>query len=249
MTKKRIHMVYSILLSVALAVAGVCLMVACVGIYNAGDRPFTPEAVAAAFSGIALPVYICLALVAGGFLLDAFFRPEQKKAAPEKQYAAILAKLHAKAQVQTAPVIAEQKSRKLHKIITLALLAVGSVVFLSYGANPGNFTMEDVTGSMVKAMYWLLPCMVVPFGYAVFAAYYCRKSLQREIALVKQAIAEGAPACQKPAAAKPCCMAGYVRWAILGIALALLVYGFFAGGTKDVLTKAVNICTECVGLG
>lgn len=248
MTKKRIHLIYSIALSVALAVAGVCLMVACVSIYNAGDRPFTPEAVAAAFSGIALPVYICLALVAGGFLLDGFWGLEKKKTAPEKQYGAILNKLHAKAQVQTAPVVAQQKKRKLHKVITLVLLAVGSVVFLNYGADPANFTMEDVTGSMVKAMYWLLPCMAVPFGYAVFTAYYCRKSLQREIVLVKQAIAEGAPSPKDAKPAKPCHI-GYVRWAILGIAVALLVYGFFAGGTKDVLTKAVNICTECVGLG
>lgn len=248
MTKKRIHLIYSILLSVALAVTGVCLMVACVGIYNAGDRPFTPEAVVAAFSGIALPVYICLALVAGGFLLDGFWGMDKKKTVPEKQYAAILAKLHAKAQVQTPSVAVEQSNRKLHKFITIVLLAVGSVIFLSYGANPHNFSMEDVTGSMVKAMYWLLPCMAVPFGYAVFTAYYCRKSMQREITLVKQAIAEGAPAPAEAAPAKTCCF-GYVRWAILGIAVALLVYGFFAGGTKDVLTKAVNICTECVGLG
>lgn len=248
MTKKRIHLIYSILLSVALVVAGVCLMVACVGIYNAGDRPFSPEAVAAAFSGIALPVYICLALVAGGFLLDGFWGIEKKRTAPQKQYAAILNKLHAKALVQTAPVVAEQKKRKLHKIITLALLAIGSAVFLAFGIRAANFTMEDISGSMATAMYWLLPCIAVPFGYAVFTAYYCRKSMQREIALVKQAIAEGAPAPGEATPAKPCCL-GYVRWAILGLAIALFVYGFFAGGTKDVLTKAVNLCTECIGLG
>ena len=72
--------------------------------------------------------------------------------------------------------------------------------------------------------------------------------MQREIALVKQAIAEGSPAPGEATLAKTCCL-GYVRWAILGLAIALFVYGFFAGGTKDVLTKAVNICRECVGLG
>ncbi|MBQ8580085.1 MAG: thioredoxin [Oscillospiraceae bacterium] len=29
----------------------------------------------------------------------------------------------------------------------------------------------------------------------------------------------------------------------------MIAYGAAAGGTADVLTKAVNICTECVGLG
>ncbi len=69
-TKNTIHIIYSIVLSIMLAVAGICLMVACVGIYNSGDRPFTPESVATVFSGIAIPVYICLALLFGGFLLD-----------------------------------------------------------------------------------------------------------------------------------------------------------------------------------
>lgn len=248
MTKKRIHILYTIVLSAALVVAGICLMCACLGIYHSGDRPFTPEAVAAAFSTIAWPVYICLALVAGGFVLDGFWGLDKKKTVPEKQYAAILSKLHAKADVRTAPVVAEQKKRRLHKVITLVLLAAGSLVFLVFGFDPKTFTLDNATGAMVQAIYWLLPCMAVPFGYAVFTACYSRKSMQREIDLVKQAIAEGAPAPMAVAPKKTCSL-GFVRWALLGVAVVLLVYGFFAGGTQDVLTKAVNICTECVGLG
>ncbi|MBO5767765.1 MAG: thioredoxin [Clostridia bacterium] len=40
-----------------------------------------------------------------------------------------------------------------------------------------------------------------------------------------------------------------MRISLLIIALFLLVYGYIIGGTADVLTKAVNICTECIGLG
>ncbi|MBE6563056.1 MAG: thioredoxin [Ruminococcaceae bacterium] len=40
-----------------------------------------------------------------------------------------------------------------------------------------------------------------------------------------------------------------VKLAILILAAAALIYGAIAGGTADVLTKAVNICTECIGLG
>lgn len=36
---------------------------------------------------------------------------------------------------------------------------------------------------------------------------------------------------------------------ILGIAIITLVLGAIFGGYADVLTKAVNICTECIGLG
>ncbi|MBQ8769226.1 MAG: thioredoxin [Oscillospiraceae bacterium] len=41
----------------------------------------------------------------------------------------------------------------------------------------------------------------------------------------------------------------YIRLAVLGLALGVIVGGFVAGGTADVLAKAVAICTECVGLG
>ncbi|MBQ8324841.1 MAG: thioredoxin [Clostridia bacterium] len=33
------------------------------------------------------------------------------------------------------------------------------------------------------------------------------------------------------------------------IAVALIVLGRTSGGAADVLTKAINICTECIGLG
>ena len=42
---------------------------------------------------------------------------------------------------------------------------------------------------------------------------------------------------------------GAARAILLAVALALLLHGYFTGGTADVLTKAANICTECIGLG
>ena len=40
-----------------------------------------------------------------------------------------------------------------------------------------------------------------------------------------------------------------IRIAFLLIGIGILIYGFASGGTRDVMTKAVNICTECIGLG
>lgn len=42
------------------------------------------------------------------------------------------------------------------------------------------------------------------------------------------------------------------QWAAylgLAIAVALIVWGCFNGSARDVFVRAVNICTECVGLG
>lgn len=258
MTKKRIHLIYSIVLSAVIVLAGICLMTACVGIYNSGDQPFSREAVAAAFSGIAVPIYLCLALVIGGLVLDGFFPADKKKQPVQKQYDVILTRLHSKLSLDSCDdalrfaIVAQKKRRSICRAIGLVLLVLGSVIFLSYGLNSSNFHQSQINGSMIKAMWVFIPCLAVPFAWAVFCAYYTRASMRKEIELVRQAIATG-DQCATPKTA-PCVkdhskLLLAVRCAILCVGIGILVYGFFAGGTSDVLTKAINICTECVGLG
>ena len=262
MTKKRIHKIYGIFLSVALILAGVCLMVACVRIYQGTYRTdgglFSPEAVAAAFAPIAIPVYIALALLVGSLILHIFLPEEAKKTPPEKQYEIILERFAQKLNKNACnpglcrEITRQQALRKNLQIVCISLLAVCSVIFLVYALNIRNFPFEDATGSVVRSMWLFLPCLAVPFGFAVFAAYAKKASLIKEIDLVKEALAQGAQA-SAPASPAPAknreTQVKITKFAILGIALALFVFGFCFGGTADVLKKAINLCTECVGLG
>lgn len=258
MTKKRIRLIYRILLSASLVISGVLLMVACVGIYRSGSSPFSRESVAAAFGTIAIPVYISLALLIGGFILELILPENPTKLLPEKQHDAILHRLAKKLDVAScAPailsgILAQQKKRRNLQISSLGILAVCSVVFLIYGANIRNFPLHDATGSVQKSMWLFIPCLAIPFGFAVYAAYAKKASICKEIDLVKEAIAQGftTPKAKEEAAPssteKPL---QFAKYAILFVAVGILIYGFLLGGTKDVLTKAINICTECVGLG
>ena len=40
-----------------------------------------------------------------------------------------------------------------------------------------------------------------------------------------------------------------VRWCILFVGIALVLWGAVNGSLYDVLVKSINICTECIGLG
>ncbi len=40
-----------------------------------------------------------------------------------------------------------------------------------------------------------------------------------------------------------------LRVVILVLALTLIVIGLASGGFKDVMTKAIRICFECIGIG
>lgn len=56
------------------------------------------------------------------------------------------------------------------------------------------------------------------------------------------------PAPQPVSYAKPRSMGG-IRLAIAALALIFIILGVMNGGARDVLVKAINICTECIGLG
>lgn len=247
---KRWRLVYHVLVSAAIVVAGICLIAACVGIYQSGDRPFSREAVAAAFSHIAVPVYICLGLVLVGFLLHLLMPEEEQKPAPDLTIPT-LRRLQAKADLSqaepaaAAAVQAERRKRRLHRTVTLVLLATGSAVFLWYALRGGSFHQSEINASMIRAMLVLLPCMAVPFGYGVFTAYSDKRSMKKEIDLLK-------PIPKTEEAAVPKGRFDWVfiaRCAVLVLGIVLLVWGWLENGAADVLTKAINICTECIGLG
>ena len=254
-TAKHIRLIYSVVLGIAAVAAGICLMAACLDIYRSGgDQIYTPQKVAQAFAPIAPVVYFTLTLVIGGFLLDLALPANSKKVKADKNPAVTLDRLLSKRDVENCDpatrqaMVKLQKGRMLRLWIGAALLVVCSVVFLSYGANPANFHQSQINASMVNAMWVLLPCLAVPFAFAVYTAYYTKASLQKEIELVKT-IPAGEKKEPVPAKKTPANGLLIARFVLVCAGIALLIYGFLAGGTADVLTKAVNICTECVGLG
>lgn len=254
-TAKRIRLIYGILLSAISVVAGICLMAACISIYRSGgEQIYTAQKVADSFSQIALPVYLWLAMILAGFILDFALPADSKKRKAEKDYAATLQRLLEKRDLENAEpalreqILTKQKRRKQEAALCIVLLAVCSVGFLFYGANPANFHQSEINASMAKAVLILFCCLAVPFGFALGTAYRTKSSLQKEIELVKQ-IPAGEKKPEEAEKKQPVHALAAARWVLLCLALVLLVYGYFAGGTADVLTKAVNICTECVGLG
>ena len=249
----KMRRIFAVLLSISLVLAGICLIAACYTIYRSGDSPYSREAVADAFSFIAVPVFFCLALMILGILAKPFLPSVQKKLPPEKNLPLILARLQKKADLSVCEeslreqILACRSCRKRNQYIAAGTLALSTLIFLSYALDSAHFTLEDVNGSVISAVLKLLPCMLLPAGIGILAALENKKCMAREITLLRQAptAPSPAPACEKA----PCSNLPYVRWVILVVAVVFLLYGATTGGTADVLVKAINICTECVGLG
>lgn len=254
MNRNKIHQIYRILSSAVLIIAGICLICACIGIYRSGDHPFSRESVAAAFKPIAAVVYCAVIFVAGGFILDIVIPVQSPKLKLPKNHLLILQRLQSKADLTRADeetlkrLKQLQSTRRVHKIISSILLVVCSIIFLCYALNGSNFHPSEINSSMISAMKLLIPCLIPPFAYSIFSAFYTNSSIQKEIALLKQL-----PVLQnvikENSTPEGNRLENVLRLTFLTAAVALLIYGFVTGGTADVLTKAINICTECVGLG
>lgn len=264
MTKERVHSHWGIAVTTAAITAGLCLIDACVSIYLSGPSPFSRESVAAAFSAIDIPVYICLVLVLGGFVLDIFFPLEKTKLTASKQYETILANLSHKLDMnQCEPGLAkkikkQRNSRKIFRIVQTLLVVLCCAVFFLLGAAAVIIYMavyktfpEDANMFVVTAMPLFFGCLSVPFVFSIITTYHKTFSMRKEIELIKQAIATGAvSSVSKPILqAKKETVTIIFRYGILAIAVIVLIAGFIFGGTADVLAKAAAICTECVGLG
>ena len=40
-----------------------------------------------------------------------------------------------------------------------------------------------------------------------------------------------------------------LKWALLGLAIGLMVWGWLGGGAVAAMRKAIYVCRECMGLG
>ena len=255
-TKKRVRLLYGIMLSVMLTVTGVLLMIGCVNIYNIGGRPFTADNIAAEFSKIAVVVWITVAMVAIGVILALALPDEKAKLRAIVDKKTILARLSRRIDPAALPcdvaekINKEKKLRKVFLISAIVLIVAAAIPAAIFAFNFNNFT-ADHDASVLRACVLILPLTF--FGIGIATAYVLLESasIDRQLTLVKSAMAAAGDKtadteCKKEAS--PWLTIG-IRIAVAVVAIVFIVLGIFNGGIADVLAKAINICTECIGLG
>ena len=240
-----IHRVYGIVLSLSLLLAGICLMAGCLSIYNGGEPLYSREQVAETFSAIAVPVCIfpVLALL-GIFLPGNLVVKGIKRNIPAGM---ILGKELSYCDESTLSAVkAEQRGRRIRNVYLLVLSVLCGLAFVAYALTTAHRDGVSINEYVIGCMRMMVPCLLVPFGFGIYASLWSVKSLARQWELVKKC-----PNLKPEEAAYR--KKEYRRKAILvslaAVSVALIVIGRATGGAADVLTKAINICTECIGLG
>ena len=255
--KKTVRWIYASLLSAMLVVTGVLLMAGCMNVYSIGSRPFTPENISAEFAKIAPIVWITLGLLVIGAFLAIAVPEEKKKLRATVNKKGILDRLMSS--LSPSDITGEladklEKERRFCRILRVAailLILALSAPALVFSLNFNNFG-ADYNASVIAACTLILPLSFLGMGVAIAYVFLSAASIDRRIALVKSEMASrrGKACAAAPAQRemRPAILTG-IRVAVATVALLFIILGICNGGVSDVLAKAINICTECIGLG
>lgn len=245
-------------LTAGLTVAtGICLMAGCLAIYRSGERPFSPESVAAQFDQIAWLIWLTVGCIAAGFLLERLLPAEKSRVKAIREEADTLAALQVKAGTVTDEALAQQLAAELARfrkadIACIAAMCAVSVRPFLFFLEPLRFTIEELNRDMLQFAIRFVISGSIILVLAAVRIYRTKASLNRQIGIYKTALAEKkcdgiSPAA--PAKKDTKKAVRYARIAVAAMALVLIVLGVMNEGILDVLGKAIAICTECIGLG
>ena len=257
---RKVHLIYGIVLSVIIIVTGICFIVSCIDIYKSGMRPFTYESISTHFMAIIVPVVLCIVGIVGGMVVSCF-PLEKPKIKGFIDTGITLKKMSAKIDISKCDneaqgkITRERKIRRYSNYLCIDAIVVSLVISLIYVLNKSNFPAIDINAEMVNAMLFVIPCAIVSIASIYANVMICTASTVRELEVVKQALrsgqqsaVSGQQATKEPNSQNEKILFG-ARLTLAVIAVAFIVIGIFNGGMADVLQKAINICTECIGLG
>lgn len=259
-TIKLVYLIYGILLSVLLVVSGILLMISCYNIYQLGERPFTPESISDAFGKIQAVIYLSLGAVAIGAILKVFLPLDEPKIKAKLSPAVTLKRLEDKYDLslcEADDIVTYNKAKKqrlIFKIAAASLSTVSLLPALIVAILPSSYTME-YNQSVVSLCYLIIPSFIVCALISSIYVYLDLALTKKQISALKALISDSKLQKSEKSECSACKQRKehyhikYGRIIVAVIAVAFIILGIFNGGMDDVLSKAINICTECIGLG
>lgn len=140
---------------------------------------------------------------------------------------------------------AQRRYRRLAGAILGLVELLCAAMMARYILTPGRFESIDLEAVVGALVLNLLPWTLLALAALMVFAQLRHRSMLREIELARQAPRKAA----EPAKPEKPFAKNALRVALLAAAVVLIGLGVQNGGMFDVLVKAINICTECIGLG
>lgn len=260
---------YGLFLAVFTAALAISLIAAAAQIYYADPdgEPFSRALVGERLLPFLAPsVLYALAVVGGGVLACVFPVKQGEKVGAETVLARLYRKIPQGAGEEyeraRRSLIAYERARLVLWGLGAAAAVAAFAVAAVYLADVSHFPAasadgkSQVTAEILRFVRFVLPASCVTCALFLAAALYETFTLKPRIASAKAMIAHGNGAAAGAGKAERAfgvvCTeqtVWLIRGALFVVCVLFLVAGVMNGGAKDVLLKAIKICTECVGLG
>ena len=270
---KKIRFIYGICMAALTVIVGALFILQICSIYaSAPESPYTVENISAHFNQIAIPVWVWVAALVGNIVLSFVFPEEDEAPKAQVEISIKLRRMQKRLPENAAGMSAINQKRRgrVAAMIACVVFVVAAIALcLLHLLNPNYVPMisEDffpggraLADRLVRSIPWIINGFLI----CTVVAEFMEKSQEEELALTKTAIAESAKQGIKADKNKQekktlfqtigeffdsekTTVVFRILFAVAGIAL--VVVGIFNGGMHDMFQKAINICTQCIGLG
>ena len=141
--------------------------------------------------------------------------------------------------------------RKFRKIgfVIISILSLICMIFpCIYIFNSSNFLGVDSNKDVLNMSLYILPFIVVMFASFIGYSFYYYSSIKKEIKILLGYSKNMPKVVVKEKFSDSPLFINIVRGVILVTGITFVVLGILNKGFEDVLIKAINICSECIGL-
>ena len=263
---KRAVKISDIVVSVLAITLGIAFIASAAHIYyTGGSDPYTRERVGEYLSYLLIPTVIfILSVIVSAILSTKAYKSDKIPPHTDAEYRLIRTKKRtptyklAEGVRKTAEL--EQRKRLVYKCSAAIVTLIAIVVAAIFTLDSTQYKNEQLTSEIVGAFSVILPLVLISFATLTTFSYLSLKSAERELTARAGAKAQAdAEECEFKLSVigkvrdfltkNEAVILVAVKIAVAILAAVLVIYGISGGGMADVLSKAVKICTECIGLG
>ena len=199
---------------------------------------------------LVIPFVLWVLIIIGGFILKYVVKFESKqknKINPVDTYNILSKKIK---NIDDLSLLKDiNKERKIRSIIFIAVSFVALLMMIMparYLFNKNNFPGIDTNDEVTKMVLNILPYIIVSFVLFGGYIFYYIKSIKKEISLIKDILKQVK---LNPVVSKNNQLGiNITRCVVFATSITFIILGVINGGYNDILVKAINICTECIGL-
>lgn len=269
---KKIRLWSEIALSVITVILGIVFICIVADIYYSGkgtDVIYSPEIVKARLLPLIAPLVIWVLGVIACFVLSIFFPSYEKKGSKVSTREKIN-KL--KDKLPSSGNENYEKEKKFYNgferirctlyILATAFSIVSAIITIIYISTVSYFAEKEINEGVLDLVRICGPFILVSFLLFAIAVVYEIITAKFELSAMTKMMVHGKgnahieSIIQKSIKSVRFISAKHnaqivwgVRGIVITVALVFIVLGILNGGVEDVWSKAINICTECIGLG